>query len=624
MKKAIKIFLGISLKTLILVFIVFLLFLASLFFREQKLPQCIVERVTACFSTDDVIVDCGSAFFGFRHGVRLTDFSVYDRRRQDSLASPLVKARSVHCNFLRRRIWVHGVEYHRLPDSYYDPRPSLAPPAPAFFEIPDLDDVTVVLESPEILGLAPDRVSFKVKTFPVQRRIVLDDVEIVLPGKDCDTVLHGFATLDLETQKIKSSVRGAATQRQIRPFLEVLDIRCALPYMDAFTDIPAPVKAEADIEVDLYSGSFSLLLDLDVRKMGKYNSVPMGHAKGGIYFHSKVDDGVRRVALKVNIPEAADNDGRELTGWLTVDDFSGDFKLNYDVKSAIALDDALKIADFMDPEFLDFIDFTEPPCITVKGTTGTSAETIGFNDLTGTFEAGAGVLDGFKFAAVKGDYSLKGDVFSLATEMTGTSGGKSKFRTSVFCEKFQDDKAHFALKGTYRDGSLEELSEALSFDLGERKGAVDIDLDIKGAVVTNVWETVSGNGRVKISNGHLGRMKLFAGLTELMASRIPGVSFLVDQTQASGDFTFDKGVFRSENVYIEGGLVSIKGWGTYDIAKDNLDFTSRVQFLKKETVAGAIIHHLTYPLTKLLLEFKLIGPIDNPDWEYIQILDRIF
>ena len=108
-----------------------------------------------------------------------------------------------------------------------------------------------------------------------------------------------------------------------------------------------------------------------------------------------------------------------------------------------------------------------------------------------------------------------------------------------------------------------------------------------------------------------------------MADKVPGVGFVVNQSDASVDFTVTNGVFRSENVYIEGGLISLKGWGSYDMAKDDLDFTVRVQFLKNESILGKLVHPVTWPFTKLLLEFRATGPLDDPKWEYISILDRI-
>ena len=75
---------------------------------------------------------------------------------------------------------------------------------------------------------------------------------------------------------------------------------------------------------------------------------------------------------------------------------------------------------------------------------------------------------------------------------------------------------------------------------------------------------------------------------------------------------------------IEGSLFSIAAKGCYDMVNDNLDFTVRVQFLKNESVLGKyLIRPIMWPFTKLLLEFKATGPIDNPAWEYISVLDRI-
>lgn len=605
-------------------FIVFVLFLGSLFFRDQKLPRFAVERLTREMSGDGFEIVCDDAYFGFRHGLRVSGVRLFDRDDPDFRKKPVAGIRNLHYDFIKRELWVHGLEFDRLPDGYYHARPSFAPPSPLEFAVPDMEEMSLLVESSRILGLDVDRASAVVKCSATAARISADNVAIVLSGKDSDTSLRGFAVMDLKTQKIKSRLRGAATQRQIRPFLEVLEIKCALPYMDAFTDIVVPVEAEADFDVDLYSADISMLLNLTVPKMGKYNSVPMEYAKGSIKFHSKADEYERRVAVKVTLPSAVDGEGRRLNGWITVDDFSGTFKIHYGVNTGLMFEDALKIADFMDPGTIGFLKFRDPPAVTVKGVSGTSVEHLPLNDISGEFQSRAGVLDGFEFSRSKGTYSLKEDVFSVNAELTGVKGGKAKCEAAVYCEKFDGSRARFALKGSYRDGSLEELAKALSFDLGDRQGDIDIDLDITGNVASNFWRTVDGRGRVRILNGRLARMKLFSGLTGLLADRVPGVSFLVDQTQASADFVFTDGVFRTENLYIEGGLVSIKGWGSYDISGDDLNFIVRVQFMKKESIVGKIVHPLTYPFTKLLLEFRVVGPVDDPRWEYIQITDRVF
>jgi hypothetical protein len=118
-------------------------------------------------------------------------------------------------------------------------------------------------------------------------------------------------------------------------------------------------------------------------------------------------------------------------------------------------------------------------------------------------------------------------------------------------------------------------------------------------------------------------MNLFMGLTEVLAKNVPGIAGMVTQSQASADFRIASGVVKSNNVLIEGGLVSIKAAGEYDITKDNLDFTVTVQLLKDESIIGKMVRPVMQPFSKLLMEFKVSGPIENPQWKYISVIDRV-
>ena len=141
--------------------------------------------------------------------------------------------------------------------------------------------------------------------------------------------------------------------------------------------------------------------------------------------------------------------------------------------------------------------------------------------------------------------------------------------------------------------------------------------------MTNNYELLNGKGRLAVKNGHLMRMKGFNGLIEQLADRAPGVSWFTDVTQGSCDYVIENGVLKSDNIYIEGSVFSIKMYGQLDTVRDQLDFTARVQFTKKDSFAGKILHPLAWPFTKLLLEFKLSGSADNPKWEYISVIDRV-
>ena len=141
--------------------------------------------------------------------------------------------------------------------------------------------------------------------------------------------------------------------------------------------------------------------------------------------------------------------------------------------------------------------------------------------------------------------------------------------------------------------------------------------------MTNNYEVMDGSGHIAIRNGQVMRMKGFKGLVDAMPSIAPAVTWFSDSTQASCDYVIEKGVLKCDSIYIEGSFFSIKMYGYYDSVKERLDYTARVQFSKKDSVMGKLLHPLAWPFTKLLLEFRLRGTSDDPKWEYISIIDRV-
>ena len=134
---------------------------------------------------------------------------------------------------------------------------------------------------------------------------------------------------------------------------------------------------------------------------------------------------------------------------------------------------------------------------------------------------------------------------------------------------------------------------------------------------------LNGKGRLSVRNGQLMRINGFRGLVAQLAEHVPGVSWFTDSTQGSCDYVIENGVLKSDNIYIEGTVFSIKMYGRFDTVRDSLDFTVRVQFTKRDSLVGKILHPLTWPFTKLLLEFRLTGSADRPKWEYISVIDRV-
>jgi len=141
--------------------------------------------------------------------------------------------------------------------------------------------------------------------------------------------------------------------------------------------------------------------------------------------------------------------------------------------------------------------------------------------------------------------------------------------------------------------------------------------------MTNNYEVLNGHGSASVKNGQLLRLRGFKGLIDAMPRIAPAVTWMSDSTQASCDYVIENGILRTDNIYIEGKLFSIKMEGTFDAVRNDLDFTVRVQFTKKDSTLGKIIHPLTWPFTKLLLEFRLTGSPENPKWTYCSVVNRV-
>jgi hypothetical protein len=173
-----------------------------------------------------------------------------------------------------------------------------------------------------------------------------------------------------------------------------------------------------------------------------------------------------------------------------------------------------------------------------------------------------------------------------------------------------------------KDVALEEISHAFNVT-NARAGLVSGDIQLNGPTHGRTIEHLSGEGHVTIRDGVIHRMKLFAGLTDYLSRTIPGISSLVNQSSGSMDFTIRDSVLHTDNLLLEGDIFSISGRGTYNIATDKLEFTIRANIFKQKTIAGRITRLVTLPFTRLLLEFKVFGSLENPDWSYVNIIEKI-
>ena len=89
---------------------------------------------------------------------------------------------------------------------------------------------------------------------------------------------------------------------------------------------------------------------------------------------------------------------------------------------------------------------------------------------------------------------------------------------------------------------------------------------------------------------------------------------MLTQTGGSLDYKVKDGVFSTKNILVEGDLFSIRGGGSYDIAKDNLDLALKVQLFKKSSLKSILLSPINIPVGELI-EFHVFGSLDHPSWK---------
>ena len=493
-------------KTVKWCFIVFFVYLASLFFREERIPGPWLEGLTGRFLPSDLVLHVDSVSFGFRHGVHVRNLRLYDSGKKDPL-TPVVSVGAIDCYPVLRRLRLEDLKYPRLPDGYYEPG-NQDRNERLECRFPDLGTFAVTLVRPNILSVQPERLTLDVKVAP--RRIDFQNMHLTWPDRDVKMAVDGLCYVDIDLQEVYGEVRGQARQAHIRPMLETIDVPVALPYMDGFTDVPEPCKSFCSWKVDLVRNDLDLNLDLKP-VLGKYNTVPMKWANGKIRLQNCTRNNCLNYVTTVGPISAVDVEDRPLDGTVVVVGTNGYNTVTVNAKSAQPLADVLKIGGFV------------------------------------------------------GDYVGR-DVF-------GNSECRLEFRFP--------------------------------------------------RTMTNNYEVLNGSGHVVVRDGQLMRMKGFRGLVDAMPEIAPAITWFTDSTQASCDYVIENGVLKTDNIYVEGTLFSIKMYGQFDAVRNRLDYTVRVQFAKKDSLVGKVLHPLAWPLTKLLLEFRLTGTPEKPEWKYLSVIDRV-
>ena len=625
-------------------FCTFLLVLAAVTFFEQPIPKPILARLAASVSDADWLVSVDSASFRFAYGLKLRGLKVFDRRKPAS--SPVISARLVDLKLnlvsfpwsaqtLVKHVTITELYYPRLGDGYYIPDSIEFPGQPDFKEqdeplvlsLPNIDPFGVTLVQPRILDVTPKFVEVS-RVAVTERSLTATGIHLQWNDADALMPLDGECTLDLDLQRVKGEVHGLARQHNIRPMLVALDITNSYAFIDSFTHVTAPVKAACAFDVNLRNNDLHINLDLHPTG-GRYNNVPLKNADGQVDIRVFVRDTFQNARIEVGPICANLADGHAMSGLIVYENTNDIGYVTFkDIKSSTSLSNALAVADVMNDGTLDCLSIATPPNITLDGILAVMPSNAAMNDLKGTLAFDKGTFFSIPLTNAAAAFHVRGTEVSFPkARATAPHGGTVSGEGRISVPDFKQDKASFTVSVKSDGVMLTDFADIFKFDVGDKHGTIFGNVTLSGPLQTNISSRICGNGHIECRDGHLAQMKVFAGLTDYLAKHVPGISSFVNQSRGSMDFTLTNGIFRTENIRIEGGFFSIHSSGTYDIPNDKLDFNARVTFTKNDGFFAKLATPITWPfanLSKMLLDFKIFGTLEQPEWKYnSSLMDRL-
>lgn len=169
----------------------------------------------------------------------------------------------------------------------------------------------------------------------------------------------------------------------------------------------------------------------------------------------------------------------------------------------------------------------------------------------------------------------------------------------------------YEVEGRARDVSFSELlSNVRQVEEDARSGDLSGYLLIRGKGDDDWRETIAGEGRIRIRDGHIFRIPLLGGLSQLLQRIYPGLGYFT-QSDVRADFVIGDQRIETDDIRVEGHFISLKGWGHYHL-DDKLDFRVQVQPLRRGRIVDAV-RIVTTPVSKLL-QLRLQGTLSEPDW----------
>ncbi|MDI6775030.1 MAG: AsmA-like C-terminal region-containing protein [Verrucomicrobiota bacterium] len=146
----------------------------------------------------------------------------------------------------------------------------------------------------------------------------------------------------------------------------------------------------------------------------------------------------------------------------------------------------------------------------------------------------------------------------------------------------------------------------------EYAGRLSVSLNMNGLLGETNTGTINGKGAIRVKEGKVLLLPIFGELTKTLTDYIPGLDFVVNQTDVKSEFKIAEKKISTENICIEGNVIRLNGYGDYHF-DNTLDFRAQVRLLRHQSILSYLTDPIMWVFGKLF-EFRLEGDVSDPRW----------
>ncbi len=605
-----------ALATHIVIFSLFAILAFFLRVASISLPTEWINAMSEAVSTEKFTLEMERVSISIRRGeLDIGRIRVYPRGAV-SLAVLEMTETSVKLRPRRNKhplTWLRSISVHSLiiPSSVietYDDHhsTSLLDNSELTAYIPELRDVELHGANVSVLGASGRHISAKFTA--KNNTLTFEEIKgNFTQGLEENQALEGRLEFGLRPFTLTGSGSGVLDPAKILPIFIALDLPKLASEIERFDFQDVPPEVEVSIHYDPAKHLRDLVVNI---KSGYclYTDTPLTSTSGIVRASGTNEwDHVEVNSLVATRPEGT------LSGNLQIN--TTDLTLSFAAESTLDPLHLLRIIRINESEPVQLpLSFDNPTYLNSSGIVDLSNHPTRSN-VTGTMTSPRISSHGINFENAQAQCHLSDKVWRVTNASATIYGGR--FEGGAEFIPSPTNHTHVVLKsnGSFYGLHHAEFSGLIGNPTLDSKGLLDINYKIEGRIVTNALSFVRGlhgSASMDLQNIQLYRVPLFAGLTEIIATTIPGIDFLLAQDSLDSSMTFTNGLLQIKKLNIKGNVFSASGYGTLD-HEGQVGLNLKVHLLNRETWLGQSLYYVLFPFSKFF-ELQATGPILNPKW----------